>query len=88
MQTQVNKSGQNKFHEIVNIYFLGLIILVLAITANFIMWELGFYSWHEVLKSDKSLNISFLNLLVLVIIYPLVLGVSVKIYKLLNFKKI
>lgn len=61
-------------------YFIGLIVLSVAILANIIAAKLGLKTWYDFLNSigDGS-SLKLLDYLWLFAVYPLILGLSTKL---------
>lgn len=62
--------------KILHIFLYGYVVLTLAIFLNVIMKNNGIFTWYDLL-SIKDLNeVSTVNLFVLLIGYPFVLGLG------------
>ena len=63
--------------ELIKFYFTGLVILVVAIFANFLAAQLGLKTWYDFLNQLGSGNaLNFKDGIWLFIIYPIILGCS------------
>lgn len=63
--------------ELIKFYFIGLMVLVVAIMANFLAVQLGVKTWYDFLEgmgNVEGLNIK--DILWLFVFYPLTLGGS------------
>ena len=61
-------------------YFIGLVILTVAIFANFTVAKLGLKTWYDFLNSiGNGSSLKLLDYLWLFAIYPLILGLSTKL---------
>lgn len=70
--------------DLFRIFFLGILLLLGAIVVNFLAKTLKLFTWHDFfnLIGEKGLEIalqsvSWVNLLFLFVIYPLLLGIIV-----------
>ena len=66
--------------ELIKLYVMGLMILIIAILANFLATQLGLKTWYDFLNQWG--NRDALNLkdgLWLFVLYPLILGCSLLI---------
>ena len=63
--------------ELIKFYFTGLVILVVAILANFLAAQLGLKTWYDFLNQLGSGNtLNFKDGFWLFILYPMILGCS------------
>ena len=63
--------------ELIKFYFIGLVILVVAILANFLAAQLGLKTWYDFLNQWGGANaINFKDGIWLFILYPIILGCS------------
>ena len=63
--------------ELIKFYFTGLVILVVAIFANFLAAQLGLKTWYDFLNQLDSGNaLNFKDGIWLFILYPIILGCS------------
>ena len=63
--------------ELIKFYFTGLVILVVAILANFLATQLGLKTWYDFLNQWGSGNaLNFKDGIWLFILYPIILGCS------------
>ena len=63
--------------ELIKFYFTGLVILVVAILANFLAAQLGLKTWYDFLNQSGSGNaLNFKDGIWLFILYPIILGCS------------
>ena len=60
-------------------YFIGLIILTVAILTNIIVAKLGLKTWYNFLNSIGNSSLTPMDYLWLFAIYPLILGLSTKL---------
>ena len=61
-------------------YFIGLIVLSVAILANIIATKLGLKTWYDFLNSiGNGSSLKLLDYLWLFAVYPLILGLSTKL---------
>ncbi len=71
--------------NIIEIAYYGYGILIIAVFINWLGKYLKFKSWYDVLTTGNFRDISFFNIIWLVVIYPLLLGVG--IFLLVKLKK-
>jgi len=70
--------------ELIKLYFTGLLILIVAILANFLATQLGLKTWYDFLNQWGNGNaLNFKDGLWLFVIYPLILGCSILIVNML-----
>jgi uncharacterized membrane protein YczE len=70
--------------EGIKYYFIGLMILVFAILANFLALQLGLKTWYAFLEGWGNGNpLKIKDGLWLFVIYPLILGCSAKLASLI-----
>ena len=63
--------------ELIKFYFTGLVILVVAIFANFLAAQLSLKTWYDFLNQWGSENaLNFKDGIWLFILYPIILGCS------------
>tara|TARA_B100000941_G_scaffold275335_1_gene237113 strand:- start:1696 stop:1917 length:222 start_codon:yes stop_codon:yes gene_type:complete len=60
-------------------YFIGLVILTVAIFANFTVAKLGLKTWYDFLDSLGNSSLKLMDYLWLFAIYPLILGLTAKL---------
>ena len=60
-------------------YFIGLIILTIAIFANIIVAKLGLKTWYDFLNSTENSSFTLMDYFWLFAIYPLILGLTAKL---------
>ena len=60
-------------------YFIGLVILTVAIFANFTVAKLGLKTWYDFLDSLGNSSLTLMDYLWLFAIYPLILGLTAKL---------
>jgi hypothetical protein len=66
--------------ELIKLYLMGLVVLVLAILANFLAAQLGLKTWYDFLNQWGAGNtLNFKDGLWLFVLYPLILGCSLLI---------
>ena len=66
--------------ELIKLYLVGLVVLVLAILANFLAAQLGLKTWYDFLNQWGAGNtLNFKDGLWLFVLYPLILGCSLLI---------
>ena len=66
--------------ELIKLYLVGLVVLVLAILANFLAAQLGLRTWYDFLNQWGAGNaLNFKDGLWLFVLYPLILGCSLLI---------
>lgn len=66
--------------ELIKLYMMGLVVLVLAILANFLAAQLGLKTWYDFLNQWGAGNaLNFKDGLWLFVLYPLILGCSLLI---------
>ena len=66
--------------ELIKLYLVGLVVLVLAILANFLAAQLGLRTWYDFLNQWGAGNaLNFKDGLWLFLLYPLILGCSLLI---------
>ena len=66
--------------ELIKLYVMGLMILIIAILANFLATQLGLKTWYDFLNqwgNGDALNLK--DGLWLFVLYPLILGCSLLI---------
>ena len=66
--------------ELIKLYVMGLMILIIAILANFLATQLGLKTWYDFLNqwgNGDALNLK--DGLWLFVLYPLILGCSILI---------
>ncbi|MEC7173340.1 MAG: DUF7672 family protein [Flavobacteriaceae bacterium] len=70
--------------ELIKLYFTGLLILIVAILANFLATQLGLKTWYDFLNQWGNGNaLNFKDGFWLFVIYPLILGCSILIVNML-----
>ena len=70
--------------ELIKLYFTGLLILIVAILANFLAAQLGLKTWYDFLNQWGNGNaLNFKDGFWLFVIYPLILGCSILIVNML-----
>jgi len=70
--------------ELIKLYFTGLLILIVAILANFLATQLGLKTWYDFLNQWGNGNaLNFKDGFCLFVIYPLILGCSILIVNML-----
>ena len=63
--------------ELIKLYVMGLMILIMAILANFLATQLGLKTWYDFLNQwDNGDALSLKDGLWLFVLYPLILGCS------------
>ena len=63
--------------ELIKLYFVGLIILIVAIMANYLATQLGLKTWYDFINQLGNANaLNFKDGLWLFVVYPLILGGS------------
>ena len=66
--------------ELIKLYLMGLVVLVLAILANFLAAQLSLKTWYDFLNQWGAGNaLNFKDGLWLFVLYPLILGCSLLI---------
>ena len=66
--------------ELIKLYITGLVILVIAILANFLATQLGLKTWYDFLNQwGNGDALSLKDGLWLFVLYPLILGCSLLI---------
>ena len=66
--------------ELIKLYVMGLMILIIAILANFLATQLGLKTWYDFLNQwGNGDAISLKDGLWLFVLYPLILGCSILI---------
>tara|TARA_B100001059_G_scaffold66772_1_gene63397 strand:+ start:10075 stop:10305 length:231 start_codon:yes stop_codon:yes gene_type:complete len=66
--------------ELIKLYVMGLMILIIAILANFLATQLGLKTWYEFLSQWGNVDaLCFKDGLWLFVLYPLILGCSLLI---------
>ena len=60
-------------------YFIGLIILTVAIFANVIVAKLGLKTWYDFLNSMGNSSLKLMDYFWLFAIYPVILGLTAKL---------
>jgi len=66
--------------ELIKLYVMGLMILIIAILANFLATQLGLRTWYEFLNQwGNGDALSLKDGLWLFVLYPLILGCSLLI---------
>ena len=66
--------------ELIKLYVMGLMILIIAILANFLATQLGLRTWYEFLTQwGNGEALSLKDGLWLFVLYPLILGCSLLI---------
>ena len=66
--------------ELIRLYLIGLIILIVAILANFLATQLGLKTWYDFLSHwDNQDGLRLKDFLWLFVFYPLILGCSLLI---------
>ena len=63
--------------NIIEIVYFGYGILIIAALINWLGKLFNFKSWYDVLLTGNFRDLSFINMLWLGIIYPLLLGIGV-----------
>lgn len=70
--------------EWIKMYFIGIVILVVAIGANIIAAYFGIKTWYDFLEGiGNGLSLTMLDIVWLFILYPLILGLSVELGRVL-----
>lgn len=59
------------------IFLYGYTTLVLAIITNIVMKSNKIYTWYDLMSFQDLSAISVFNLVVLLVVYPFILGVSI-----------
>ena len=63
--------------ELIKLYFIGLMILIVAIMANYLAAQLGLKTWYDFLNQlGNGSALNFKEALWLFVAYPLILGAS------------
>ena len=66
--------------ELIKLYVMGLMILIIAILANFLATQLGLKTWYDFLNQwGNGDALSLKDGLWLFVLYPLILGCSILI---------
>ena len=66
--------------ELIKLYVMGLMILIMAILANFLATQLGLKTWYDFLNQwGNGDTLSLKDGLWLFVLYPLILGCSLLI---------
>lgn len=66
--------------ELIKLYVMGLMILIIAILANFLATQLGLKTWYDFLNQwGNGDALSLKDGLWLFVLYPLILGCSLLI---------
>jgi len=66
--------------ELIKLYVMGLMILIIAILANFLATQLGLKTWYDFLNQWGNRDaLSLKDGLWLFVLYPLILGCSLLI---------
>ena len=66
--------------ELIKLYVMGLMILIIAILANFLATQLGLKTWYDFLNQwGNGDAVSLKDGLLLFVLYPLILGCSLLI---------
>ena len=66
--------------ELIKLYVMGLMILIIAILANFLATQLGLKTWYDFLNQLGNRDaLSLKDGLWLFVLYPLILGCSLLI---------
>ncbi|NBO17373.1 MAG: hypothetical protein EBV07_00555 [Proteobacteria bacterium] len=63
--------------KLLQIFLYGYVILTLSIFINVMMKSNGIMTWYDLLSLKDFSQVSVLNLFVLLVAYPFVLGISV-----------
>lgn len=62
--------------RILRVFLYGYSTLILAIFANVLMKDNGFYTWYDLMSITDFTIISIPNLFILLVVYPFILGIS------------